>query len=119
LAAVLSCSDHKEWYIVTEPMYIVSVEMPDTVSLGQSINYTAHADLENSCKHYSHLVQLVNGNEVSVILFKKWDIREKVCYDVVTPVYEGGAYRPDAPGTYTFYFWRVEGESLRREVVVR
>ncbi len=120
IAAVLACSESKkDRFIVTEPLYTVSVDMPDTVFLGQEITYTTHASLGNSCLHYSHLIQSVEGDKIIVTLYMNWDIRDKVCFDVITRVDANGTFRPNAPGTYTFCFWRTEGGYLRRDVVVR
>jgi hypothetical protein len=120
IAAAVSCSDsERNNFIVTEPMYTSSVEMPDTISFGQQIRYTAHASLLNGCERYSHHVQSVDEGEIYVTLYKNWDIRDDICTDEVTPIEVNGAYHPNEAGTYIFNFWRPEDEFLRREVVVR
>jgi len=120
VAAAISCSgDEEDGLIVTEPMYSVSVEIPDTISLGEQINYMAQASLLNACEHYSHLAQSAYGHETYVTLYKNRHIGHEYCADEVTTIEAIGAYHPNVVGTYTFNFWRTEGEFLIREVVVR
>jgi hypothetical protein len=120
MTTLLSCSkDDNKMYFVTAPMYITGATLPDTVSLGQSINFQAISYLPSSCERYSQMDVKARGLEVDVTMFMLRDIRQTVCLDVVTEVVKGGSFYPAFAGTYTFNFARGTSSVLEKTVVVR
>lgn len=120
MAAMLSCSkDENKTFFITMPMYITDVTLPDTAALGQSINFQAISYLPSSCERYSRMDVKARGSQIDVTMFMTRDIRQTICYDVVTRVVKDGSFYPLFEGTYLFHFTRGTSSTLDKTVVVR
>ena len=115
ITLIVSCQ--KENFIVTEPLYSLSVDMPDSVALGHQFNFIIHGMLPVPCDKYSRLDQIIRDRDVDVTAYYDRDTRT-VCITEAVSIDVSGHFTPPHRGIFTFHYWRDNGETLNRNLIV-
>ena len=109
--------DGPDW--IEEKMYTSEADLPSSAVVGEPVIFTLRSGLPNSCWKFSRIGINSSGYDVFVAAYMKRSPEDLVCLDVVTPVAEEGAYIPEFPGEYRFYFWRSDTLTLDYTVIAQ
>jgi hypothetical protein len=113
---LLSC-DKENNSVITKPLPALSVEIPDSIAVGQECDYIIHGALPDPCCWYFRYSQLSNANSIEIKVFIKEDLN-KICADVVVPIEIPGQLTLAERGIYNLHFWRSDTETLDRILIV-
>lgn len=101
-----------------KPLPVVKTAVPDTVSLGQEVEFEVTVRTPTPCWEFDHFEISRNGFEVLIKVFGQRTTAAP-CPAVLDSFQHTGTLTPATSGTYFFQFWVDEKQTLNETVVVR
>lgn len=106
LIFLISCTEgiiKTEW--ITRSVHIYSVDITESINLGQSINFKMTCETPDPCYEFSHLEIRDTGFDVWIKVYAKRDPKV-ICIQILGSIEESGQFRPYFRGSYQFHFWQ-------------
>jgi len=90
---------------ITRPVHVYSVDIPESINLGQSINFKMACQTPDPCHEFSHLEIRDTVFEVWIKVYTKRDPKV-ICICTLGSIEKSGQFRPYFRGSYQFHFWQ-------------
>jgi len=111
---LISCT---EWII--KPVHVSSADIPESINLGQSINFKMTCATPDPCHKFSYLEIKDTDFDVWIKVYAKRDPKVG-CVTILGSIEASGQFKPYAVGNYQFHFWQeYDAKYLDKTVVVK
>lgn len=103
---LISCTEgiiNTEW--IMRSVHVYSVDIPESINLGQSINFKMTCITPDPCHEFSHLEIRDTDFDVWIKVYSKRDPKV-YCIQIPGSIEESGQFRPYFKGSYQFHFWQ-------------
>jgi hypothetical protein len=105
----------------TQPRYIErmpveSVTMPDTIRLGETIDFKAVVGVPFPCWTFRSITSTEGEMSFSIEVYAQYN--GEPCIQVVSSFEAEGSLKPSKRGTYSIAFWQRDGQVLSKTCVV-
>lgn len=113
---IVSCAE-RPTVLQTSSVAVVSVSLPDTVTLGEPIRFEAVCSTPNPCWELERAAVHKTGFTYDVTIHARYDGRP--CIQVLGTLNVQSSLLPEERGTYTLRFASSSEKALEKTVVVR